>query len=104
MEISYEFKKTFCTEQELLKEFSLGRSYLYQIIKDWVDLGNDPIDMGKLPRMNVKNLWDPRVFLKWIYKNKIYKNQTKYHTEENQLKKVKSVVVSLNNKQREAVI
>ena len=99
MEISYEFKKTFCTEQELLKEFSLGRSYLYQIIKDWVDLGNDPIDMGKLPRMNVKNLWDPRVFLKWIYKN-----QTKYHTEENQLKKVKSVVVSLNNKQREAVI
>ena len=99
MEISYEFKKTFCTEQELLKEFSLGRSYLYQIIKDWVDLGNDPIDMGKLPRMNIKNLWDPRKFLSWLNTHKLFK-QTKYYNEKAQLKKAEAIVVSLTNKRK----
>ena len=102
MELPYTFKKIFCTEPELLEEFSLSRSYLYQLVKDWVDEGNDPIEMGKLPRMNLKNLWDPRKFLIWITKNKLSK-QTKYYNEEAQLDKSKAVVVSLTNNIRKTI-
>jgi hypothetical protein len=102
MDIPYSFKKTIYTEAELLKEFSLSRSYLYQIVKDWIDQGNDPIAMGKLPRMNIKNLWDPRKFLQWLDKNKFSK-QNKYHTEEAELKEAKAVVVSINNNERKVI-
>lgn len=102
MDLPYNFKKTFYTEKELLEDFSLSRSYLYQLVKDWVDGGNDPIEMGKLPRMNIKNLWDPRKFLIWLQKYKFSK-QNKYHNEEAQLKKAKAVVVSMNNQQRKSL-
>ena len=102
MDLPYTFKKTIYTEAELLNEFSLSRSYLYQIVKDWLDEGRDPIEMGKLPRMNIKNLWDPRVFLQWLQDNKFSK-QNKYHTEEVELKKAKAVVVSINNQDRKAI-
>jgi len=102
MDLPYTFKKTIYTEAELLNEFSLSRSYLYQIVKDWLDEGRDPIEMGKLPRMNIKNLWNPRVFLQWLDKNKFSK-QNKYHTEEAELKKAKAVVVSINNQDRKAI-
>ena len=102
MDLPYNFKKTIYTEAELLEEFSLSRSYLYQIVKDWVEEGRDPIEMGKLPRMNIKNLWNPRVFLQWLQDNKFSK-QNKYHTEEAELKKAKAVVVSINNQKRKVI-
>ena len=102
MELPYTFKKTFYTEDELLKEFSFSRSYLYQLVKDWVDEGGEPIDMGKLPRMNIKNLWDPRKFLTWLTKHKLSK-QTKYYNEKAQLEKAEAVVVSLTNNKRKTI-
>ena len=99
MELPYTFKKIFCTEPELLEEFSLSRSYLYQLVKDWVDDGKDPVEMGKLPRMNIKNLWDPRKFLSWLNTHKLFK-QTKYYNEKAQLKKAEAIVVSLTNKRK----
>ena len=102
MNLPYNFKKIIYTEEELLYEFSLSRSYLYQIVKDWIGEGRDPIEMGKLPRMNIKNLWNPRVFLQWLDKNKFSK-QNKYHTEEAQLKVAKAVVVSINNNERKVI-
>ena len=103
MDLPYTFKKIIYTEAELLEEFSLSRSYLYQIVKDWIDEGRDPIEMGKLPRMNIKNLWNPRVFLQWLDKNKFSKQNKYYSTEEVELKKVKAVVVSINNQERKAI-
>ena len=102
MDLPYTFKKIIYTEEELLYEFSLSRSYLYQIVKDWIDEGRDPIEMGKLPRMNIKNLWNPRVFLQWLDKYKFSK-QNKYHNEEAQLKKAKAIVVSINNQERKII-
>jgi len=102
MDLPYNFKKTIYTETELLEEFSLSRSYLYQIVKDWVDEGRDPIEMGKLPRMNIRNLWNPRVFLQWLQDNKFSK-QSKYFNEKAQLKKVEAIVVSINNNQRKTI-
>ena len=102
MDIPYNFKKTIFTEAELINEFSLSRCYLYQNVKDWIDEGRDPIEMGKLPRMNIKILWDPRVFLTWLQENKFCK-QNKYHTEEAELKKAKAVVVSINNEHRSSL-
>ena len=102
MEFPYTFKKIFCTEKELLEDFSFSRSYLYQLVKDWVDEGGDPIDMGKLPRMNIKNLWDPRKFLSWLNTHKLPK-QTKYYNEKAQLKKAEAVVVSLTNNKRKTI-
>jgi len=97
----YTFKKIFYTEEELLKEFNLSRSYLYQIVKDWVDQGNDAILMGKLPRMNIKNLWDPRKFLSWLEEHKF--SQQKYYNEDKQIEKAKAVVVSLNTNEKRKI-
>ena len=102
MDLPYNFKKIIYTEKELLEEFSLSRSYLYQLVKDWIDQGNNPIAMGKLPRMNLKNLWDPRVFLQWLEDN-IFSKQNKYYNEEAQLKKVKAVVISINNQKKASI-
>ena len=52
--------------------------------------------------MNIKNLWNPRVFLQWLDKNKFSK-QNKYHNEEAELKKVKAVVISINNQKKASI-
>jgi len=103
MDLPYTFKKIIYTEAELLEDFNLSRSYLYQIVKDWVEEGRDPIEMGKLPRMNIKNLWDPRKFLMWLQEYKFSKQNKYYNTEEVELKKAKAVVVSINNQDRKAI-
>ena len=104
MDLPYNFKKIIYTEKELLEDFSLSRAYLYQLVKDWIDEGREPIEMGKLPRMNIKNLWDPRIFLTWLQKNKFCKQNKYYNTEEAELKKAKAVVVSINNNEERKVI
>ncbi len=104
MELSYDFKKTIYTENELLEEFSMSRSYLYQIVKDWIKQGGDPGDMGKLTRMAQSNRWDPRLFLTWVHNHKLYKTK-KYHNEEVELKKVNSFfVANTNNQQRKEAV
>ena len=102
MNLQYSFKKTLYKEKELLEDFSLSRSYLHQIVKDWIDQGRDPAEMGKLQRMSKTNLWDPRIFLQWIHNNKLY-NTKKYHNEDNELKKVSSLFVVNNSQERKTI-
>ena len=73
--LHYHFDKKLVSTEELLKELSIPISQLDFWKTQWRKKGNDCWDMG-MRLMGNKALWDPIVFLEWIFENKL-KNKPK---------------------------
>ena len=68
--LNYHFDKKLITTRELLKELSISVSKLDYWKTNWRKAGNDCWDMG-MRLIGRKALWDPIVFLNWVYLNKL---------------------------------
>ena len=68
--LDYKFKSKLITTNQLLKELSITLSCLDFWKTQWRRKGNDCWDMG-MRLIGRKALWDPIVFLNWVYLNKL---------------------------------
>ena len=73
--LNYHFNKKLVPTGELIRELSIPVSQLDFWKTQWRKKGNDCWDMG-LRLIGNKGLWDPIVFLNWIFENKL-KNKPK---------------------------
>ena len=84
--LHYHFNKKLVPTEELIRELSIPVSQLDFWKTQWRKKGNDCWDMG-LRLIGNKALWDPRVFLNWIFENKL-KNKPKDLMERAENKKL----------------
>ena len=84
--LHYHFNKKLVPTGELIRELSIPISQLDFWKTQWRKKGNDCWDMG-LRLIGNKALWDPRVFLEWIFENKL-KNKPKDLMERAENKKL----------------
>lgn len=73
--LNYKFNSKLVSTQKILEELDLPISTLNFWKTQWRKKGNDCWDMG-LRLIGNKALWDPIVFLEWIFENKL-KNKPK---------------------------
>jgi len=73
--LHYHFDKKLVSTEELLKELSIPISQLDFWKTQWRKKGNDCWDMG-MRLIGNKALWDPILFLEWVFENKL-KNKPK---------------------------
>ena len=73
--LNYKFNSKLVSTQKLLKELDISISTLNFWKTQWRKRGLDCWDMG-LRLIGNKALWDPIVFLNWIFENKL-KNKPK---------------------------
>ena len=73
--LNYHFDKKLVSTDEILRELDLPVSTLNFWKTQWRKRGLDCWDMG-LRLIGNKALWDPIVFLNWIFENKL-KNKPK---------------------------
>ena len=73
--LNYKFNSKLVSTQKLLEELDLPISTLNFWKTQWRKKGNDCWEMG-LRLIGNKALWDPIVFLNWIFENKL-KNKPK---------------------------
>jgi len=84
--LHYHFNKKLVSTYEILRELDLPVSTLNFWKTQWRKKGNDCWDMG-LRLIGNKALWDPIVFLEWIFENKL-KNKPKDLMERAENKKL----------------
>ena len=68
--LNYHFDKKLITTRELLRELSISVSKLDFWKTQWRKNGNDCWDMG-MRLVGNSALWDPIMFLDWLYKHKV---------------------------------
>ena len=68
--LNYKFNSKLVSTQKLLKELDISISTLNFWKTQWRKRGLDCWDMG-LRLIGNKALWDPIVFLNWIFENKL---------------------------------
>ena len=84
--LNYHFNKKLVSTDEILRELDLPVSTLNFWKTQWRKRGLDCWDMG-LRLIGNKALWDPRIFLEWIFENKL-KNKPKDLMERAENKKL----------------
>ena len=84
--LNYKFNSKLVSTQKLLKELDISISTLNFWKTQWRKRGLDCWDMG-LRLIGNKALWDPRIFLEWIFENKL-KNKPKDLMERAENKKL----------------
>ena len=84
--LHYHFNKKLVSTDEILSELALPVSTLNFWKTQWRKRGLDCWDMG-LRLIGNKALWDPIVFLNWIFENKL-KNKPKDLMERAENKKL----------------
>jgi len=84
--LNYKFNSKLVSTTRILKELDLPISQLDFWKTQWRKKGNDCWDMG-LRLIGNKALWDPIVFLNWIFENKL-KNKPKDLMERAENKKL----------------
>ena len=84
--LNYKFNSKLVSTQKILEELDLPISTLNFWKTQWRKKGNDCWDMG-LRLIGNKALWDPIVFLEWIFENKL-KNKPKDLMERAENKKL----------------
>ncbi len=84
--LNYKFNSKLVSTKKLLEELDLPISTLNFWKTQWRKKGNDCWDMG-LRLIGNKALWDPIVFLEWIFENKL-KNKPKDLMERAENKKL----------------
>ena len=73
--LNYHFNSKLISTEQLLKELNITISNLNYWKTQWRKAGNDDWDMG-LRIIGRRALWDPILFLDWLYTNKV-KNKSK---------------------------
>jgi|TARA_Y100000296_G_scaffold87087_1_gene129732 hypothetical protein len=68
--LNYKFNSKLVSTQKLLEELDLPISTLNFWKTQWRKKGNDCWEMG-LRLIGNKALWDPIIFLEWIFENKL---------------------------------
>ena len=68
--LDYKFKSKLITTNQLLKELNITLACLAFWKTQWRKKGKDCWDMG-MRLIGRKALWDPIVFLNWVYLNKL---------------------------------
>jgi len=68
--LDYKFKSKLITTNQLLKELNITLACLDFWKTQWRKKGKDCWDMG-MRLIGRKALWDPIVFLNWVYLNKL---------------------------------
>ena len=68
--LNYKFNSKLVSTQKILEELDLPISTLNFWKTQWRKKGNDCWEMG-LRLIGNKALWDPIVFLEWIFENKL---------------------------------
>jgi len=68
--LDYKFKSKLITTNQLLKELNITLACLDFWKTQWRKKGKDCSDMG-MRLIGRKALWDPIVFLNWVYLNKL---------------------------------
>ncbi len=104
---NFNFNKLWINTKELVNITGLSRSRIFQYQKEWLEGGNDPKDMGRITLKGpVKRtgllLWDPRVFVSWLIKNKT-EGPIKFNYEFQERELIKNILVVNNlplNKQQ----
>ena len=86
MLINYKFDQALVRTRTLLNSLDIPEGALDLWKTQWRKKGNDCWDMG-LRLIGNKALWDPRVFLAWIFENKL-KNKPKDLMERAENKKL----------------
>jgi len=84
--LNYKFNSKLVSTQKLLEELDLPISTLNFWKTQWRKKGNDCWEMG-LRLVGNKALWDPIIFLNWIFENKL-KNKPKDLMERAENKKL----------------
>ena len=88
--LNYKFNSKLVSTTRILKELDLPVSQLDFWKTQWRKKGNDCWDMG-LRLIGNKALWDPIVFLNWIFENKL-KNKPKDLMERAENKKLIAII------------
>ena len=108
---NFYFNKLWISTVELVKVTGLSRSRIFQWKKEWEEEGNDVKDMGIITFKGPKKrtgllLWDPRVFVSWLIKNKT-DGPIKFDYEFKERELIKNILVVNNlhlNKQNQLQI
>jgi len=94
--LNYHFNSKLISTEQLLKELNITISNLNYWKTQWRKAGNDDWDMG-LRIIGRRALWDPILFLDWLYTNKV-KNKSKDQRDINLV-----AFVSRNSSKKESV-
>ena len=94
--LNYHFNSKLISTEQLLKELNITISNLNYWKTQWRKAGNDDWDMG-LRIVGRRALWDPILFLDWLYTNKV-KNKSKDQRDINLV-----AFVSRNSSKKESV-
>tara|TARA_R110002012_G_scaffold12475_1_gene55561 strand:+ start:241 stop:534 length:294 start_codon:yes stop_codon:yes gene_type:complete len=94
--LNYHFNSKLISTEQLLKELNITISNLNYWKTQWRKVGNDDWDMG-LRIIGRRALWDPILFLDWLYTNKV-KNKSKDQRDINLV-----AFVSRNSSKKESV-
>jgi hypothetical protein len=89
--LKYNFDSKLISTAKLLRELSIPISQLDFWKTQWRKKGNDCWNMGMIIIGN-KALWDPIVFLNWVFENKC-KNKPKDLMEQEDNKKLVAFIV-----------
>ena len=100
--LHYHFNKKLVSTGELIKELSIPVSQLDFWKTQWRKKGNDCWDMG-MRLIGNKALWDPIVFLEWIFENKL-KNKPKDLMERAENKKLIAFIKRNSSAESEELI
>jgi len=96
----FKFDRPFYKERDFLKVISVPRSTFYSWQREWIALGNDPSEMGKVEMRGSSSVyWNGPKFLKWMIEHKV-KQPTKYDYEEEGKKKALLVISNLKKKNK----
>ena len=93
----YQWDKPFIKQGELCDRLGMSNTTLKRYMSEWAKKGNDLEEMGHLIIDGFREAcWVPKVFLNWLYENKVNVD-CKYDYEIAEQQKLKSKIINYPN-------